>query len=80
MKDFASQIYDAVVQGKLKEPFGPSDVREACPGWNDRTYSVFLPKHRVGNPGGETELFEQVGEGLYRTLPSLQGSLSGRAR
>lgn len=27
---------------------------------------TFLPKHRVGNPGGNTELFVQVERGLYR--------------
>lgn len=27
---------------------------------------VFLPKHRVGNPGGQTEHFVQVGRGTYQ--------------
>ena len=27
---------------------------------------VFLPKHREGNPGGQTELFVQIERGLYR--------------
>lgn len=73
MKDFASEIYAAVRKGQLKEPFGPADVKRACPGWAERTYSVFLPKHRVGNPSGTTELFEQLPSGLYRTLKNLRG-------
>jgi hypothetical protein len=68
MKEFASEIYAAVKAGKLKEPFGAADVRQACPGWADPTYNIFLPKHRVGNPGRTTELFEQVGPGKYRTI------------
>jgi hypothetical protein len=74
MKDFASEIYTAVRKGRLKEPFGPADVRRACPGWAERTYGVFLPKHRVGNPGGDTELFDQLASGLYRTLKTLRNS------
>src|SRR4051812_13679038 len=42
MKQFASEIYAAVQGGKLREPFGPEDVRQACPGWSPRTYTVFL--------------------------------------
>jgi len=34
----------------------------------DRTYSVFLPKHRKGNPGGYTEYFEQHEDGTYSLL------------
>jgi hypothetical protein len=74
MKDFASQIYAAVRRGRLKEPFGPDDVRRACPGWAMATYTVFLSKHRVGNPGKTTELFERVELGRYRTLPKLHNS------
>jgi hypothetical protein len=47
MKDFATQIYAAVRNRRLKEPFGPDDVKRACPGWAERTYAVFLPKHAV---------------------------------
>jgi hypothetical protein len=72
MKEFASQIYDAVDRGRLKEPFGPGDVKVVCPGWADRTYPNFLLKHRVGNPSKTTELFHRIASGLYRTLPSLR--------
>ena len=68
MKDFATQIYAAVRDQRLEEPFGPDDVKRACPGWAERTYTVFLPKHAVGNPGKTTELFERIGPGQYRTL------------
>jgi hypothetical protein len=68
MKRFASEIYEQVKKGRLVEPFSAAAVKRTCPGWSDSTYHVFLPKHRVGNPGGNTELFEQVGAGLYRTL------------
>ena len=74
MREFASQIYAAVRDGRLKEPFTPDDVRRECPGWAVKTYTVFLSKHRVGNPEGTTELFERVAPGYYRTLPNLRAS------
>ena len=74
MKEFASQVYAAVKGGRLGEPFGPEDVRRACPGWAPRTYTVFLSKHALGNPGKNTELFERVAPGRYRTLPNMRGS------
>lgn len=69
MKKFATEIYEAVKLKELKEPFSAADVRRACPGWAYGTYSTFLWKHMVGN-SKTTELFEQVGQGLYRTLPN----------
>ena len=74
MRDFATQIYAAVKKGRLKEPFGPDDVRRACPGWAQRTYTNFLPKHAVGNPSKTSELFQRVGPGQYRTIPRLLNS------
>ncbi len=59
-------IRAGVREGRLHEPFRPRDVRAACPGFAHRTYGTFLPKHRRGNPGGNTELFIRVGRGLYR--------------
>lgn len=67
MKRLATQIYESVREGKLVEPFSPKDVRTVCPDWAYKTYSTFLAKHKLGNTK-ETELFEQVGPGLYRTL------------
>ena len=74
MKDFATQIYAAVRNRRLKEPFGPDDVKRACPGWAERTYAVFLPKHAVENPGKTTELFQRIGPGQYRTISKLLNS------
>ena len=75
MRKFASQIYLAVRDGRLEEPFGPDDVRRVCPGWARMTYKVFLAKHRVGNPGKTSELFERIAAGRYRTLPKLRNSI-----
>lgn len=69
MKDFATQIYAAVRDRRLKEPFGPDDVKLACPGWAQSTYTNCLSKHAVGNPSKTTELFQRIGPGLYRTAP-----------
>ena len=74
MKGFATQIYEAVRDRRLKEPFGPEDVKRACPGWAQHTYTNFLPKHAVGNPSKTTELFQRIGPGEYRTLTRLQKS------
>lgn len=71
MKTFASQIYSAAKSGKLQRPFNAKTVKEACPGWAERTYFVFLPKHRVGN-GKTTELFKQVSRGMYDIIDELQ--------
>lgn len=68
MKEFASDVYAAVRTGRLKEPFNGAAVKIACPGWAERTYFNFMPKHRRGNPSGTSELFERVAPGSYRTL------------
>jgi hypothetical protein len=65
VKVFGSQIAAAVRSGRLAEPFTAAMVKRACPGWADRTYHVFLPKHAKGN-GRTTELFIRVGRGFYR--------------
>ncbi len=70
MKRLASEIYSAVKSGKLYEPFKATDLRSACPGWAFSSYGTFPWKHRIGN-GKTTELFEQIGPGLYRTIPKL---------
>lgn len=56
-------IRHAVRTGALKQPFRRNDVSKAI-GWSLPV--AFLPKHRVDNPDGETELFQQVDRGLYR--------------
>ena len=61
-------IVNAIKQGKLKEPFNSKDFRRTCPGLRGGTYQTFLAKHRKGNPGGNSELFERVGSGLFRVI------------
>jgi len=53
-------IVEAVKKGKLKEPFTSYDLMKACPELNPITCKVFLPKHRKGNPGNNSELFDVV--------------------
>lgn len=65
MKELALQIYGAVRSGRLTEPFTAATVKSACPGWAQRTYPVFIPKHREGN-GRTTELFIRVAPGSYK--------------
>lgn len=68
MSRFAEDIRNAVRSGSLKEPFRASDVKLACPGWAERTYSVFLAKHRRGNPGGYAEYFVRHSKGSYSLI------------
>ncbi len=62
------EIDKAIAGGRLHEPFRPSDVRAACPGFAHKTYNCFLPKHAVNNPDNNKVHFEKVGLGLYRRL------------
>jgi len=69
-----SAIVDAVNSGQLKEPFGKKEFRSACKGLGEGTYQAFLYKHRKGNPGGNSELFELVSKGRFRLIhPLLYG-------
>lgn len=56
-------IREAVKRGTLAEPFRGADVNRAL---NIHYAGVFLPKHRVGNPGLNTERFVLIERGLYR--------------
>ena len=60
-----TEIRNAVRLGVLQEPFRVNDVRHSVPGFAYRTYAKFLPMHRVGNPGDNTEYFDRVGKGQY---------------
>ena len=61
------EIRRAVAAGDLVEPFRVRDIINAKSiDSNQSTPNTFLPKHRVGNPGGNTELFIRVAPGLYR--------------
>ncbi|PCJ72100.1 MAG: hypothetical protein COA62_06015 [Rhodobiaceae bacterium] len=66
---FIGKIRKEVSSGKLAEPFRSTDVEKSCPGFAKSTYTTFLAKHSVGNPGKTTELFERVDRGLYRLKP-----------
>jgi hypothetical protein len=62
-------VKSALKEKKLPERFKSNDFRNACPGFAYTTYHVFLPKHRIGNPGGYTEYFQQYSDGSYSLLP-----------
>jgi hypothetical protein len=62
-RDTIRRIREAVGGGRLKQPFRAADVNDAL---NITFAGVFLPKHRLGNPGGNTELFVQISRGFYR--------------
>lgn len=68
MSRFVNDIRNAASRGDLPRRFRPDDVRRACPGWADRTYGVFLPKHRRGNPGEYTAYFERHDDGSYSLI------------
>lgn len=70
------KVYGAIVQaiecGTLSEPFGRAQFRQAYPGLGDGTYNSFLDKHAVGNPGGNSELFERVSPGSFHLVRPLK--------
>lgn len=61
-------IVQAVNEGRLKEPFNNRDFRSECPGFAGGTYNVFLHKHALGNPGGNSELFKRISPGKFRLI------------
>jgi hypothetical protein len=61
-------IVSAVRAGRLQEPFSSEDFQRACPGFGEGTYQAFLHKHRRGNPGGNSDLFERVFPGRFKLL------------
>ena len=65
VKDIVGKIRRAIEQGTLSERFRAADVRRACPGWDYRTYNNFLPKYRLGNPGGHAVYFKRNPDGTY---------------
>jgi hypothetical protein len=68
-------IVSAVRAGGLREPFSQTDFRRACPGLAEGTYRAFLHKHRLGNPGGNKELFELVDPGRFKLLRPIRYGL-----
>jgi hypothetical protein len=70
-----SAIVSAVRSGRLIEPFDQANFRSACPGFGEGTYQAFLYKHRLGNSGGNTELFERVSPGQFKLLRPIRYGL-----
>ena len=64
-RDIARRILEAVQRGALPRKFTPEQVSRTIKISLD-TARTFLPKHRIGNPGGFSELFVRVARGLYR--------------
>lgn len=62
-RDTIRSIRQAVAAGRVPAQFRAADVNHAL---GIEWAGVFLPKHREGNPGGDTELFVQIDRGLYR--------------
>ena len=57
------RIREAVRTGRLGREFAAAEVNVIL---KIHWAGTFLPKHRVGNPGGYTELFVRVRPGVYR--------------
>lgn len=73
------EVYAAIVSAvrsrELRGPFSQSDFRHACHGLGEGTYKAFLYKHRLRNPGGNTELFELVRPGWFKLLRPIRYGL-----
>ena len=68
MSRLVEDIRQAIRRGTLAKRFRGADVRKACPGRSHRTYTNFLPKHRLGNPGGYTAYFNRHADGSYSLI------------
>jgi hypothetical protein len=69
-------ILKAVISRKLKEPFTKDEFRHVCPNFKEGTYNAFLWKHRVGNPGKNTELFIKVARGRFKLIRPFKYNIS----
>jgi hypothetical protein len=67
-----SRIIEVVAIGHLAEPFGNAEFAQATPELGHGTHNAFLHKHAVGNPDGNTELFERVAPGRFRLVRPLR--------
>jgi|KBSMisStandDraft_5_1062788.scaffolds.fasta_scaffold3358495_1 hypothetical protein len=63
-----ASIVNSVKCKKLVEPFTVQDFKRACPGFGAGTYNAFLYKHRQGNLGDNSELFELVSKGKFSCI------------
>lgn len=57
------RIREAIRRGRLRTEFTAVEVNVVL---KIHRAATFLPKHRVGNPGGNTELFVRGRPGVYR--------------
>ena len=64
-RGISRRIIAAVQSGALARQFSPQQVSRTIKISLD-TARTFLPKHRIENPGGFSELFVRVAKGLYR--------------
>jgi hypothetical protein len=64
-RDTIRRIRESVANGRIANTFRAVDVNRVL---RIDFAGTFLPKHRVGNPGGNTELFVQISRGLYRLI------------
>jgi hypothetical protein len=62
------KIIKALNEGTLIEPFSTIDFQKACEGLGAGTYKAFLYKHKIGNKGNNSELFEQVGVNKFKVV------------
>jgi hypothetical protein len=62
-RDTIHRIREAVANGSLGRTFRAIDVNTAL---KIEFAGTFLPKHCIGNPGRNTELFVKISRGLYR--------------
>jgi len=70
-----STIITAVKNGRLKEPFSINNLKSKCNTLAEGTCNVFLYKHRKGNPGGNSELFEMVSKGKFKLIRPIRYGL-----
>lgn len=63
-----SYLRAASEAGRLPKQFTALDCQNLNLPWDPGTYSTFLPKHCLGNPGSYTAYFLRVNEGLYELL------------
>ena len=61
-------IREAVLKGRLKEPFNWRDIKRVSPGYADKTYKLVLVHHRKGNPIKHPEYFARVDKEHFRLI------------
>ena len=61
-------ICRAVSEGRMPCQFRVADIRKACPGRSEGTYTAFLAKHAVDNLGGNKEYCQRHKAGLYSLI------------